>query len=98
MNILEKLHAELLPKLGVMKTFSRVIRSVLAHFGGLNQDSTEIDALSQASYHLISLHAVDAPTRLLLKTIIACHQLELGTDRQLFSYSFDSFGLLAIKT
>ena len=80
-----------------MKNFLKVIRSVPAYFGGLNLHSLEVEALVQALNHLISLHAVGTLTRLLLKTIIEYHKLELGTDKQLFSLSFDSFGLLATK-
>ena len=97
LSILEKLHTELLPKLGDMKTFPKVIRSVPAHFGGFNLYSAEVEALVQALHNLILLHAAGTLTRLLLKTMIEYHQLELGTDRQLFSLSFDSFGLLGIK-
>ena len=80
-NVLGKLHAALLPKLGVMKTFPTVMRRVPAHLGGLNLRSVEVEALAQAIHHLISLYEADTPTRLLLKTIIEYHQLELGTNK-----------------
>ena len=72
-NVLGKLHAALLPKLGVMKTFLTVMRSVPAYLGGLNLHLAEVEALAQAMHHLISLHEADTPTRLLLKTIVEYH-------------------------
>ena len=81
MNILAKLHAKLLPKLGVMKTFPLVMRSVPSYLGGLNLQLIEVESIAQAIHHLISLYTAETPTKLLLKTIIEYHQLELGTDR-----------------
>ena len=81
-----------------MKTFPTVMQRVPAHLGGLNLRSAEVEALAQAIHHLISLYEADTPTQLLLKTIIEYYQLELGTNKQLFSLSFDSFGSLATKT
>ena len=81
MNILAKLHAKLLPKLGVMKIFLLVMRSAPSYLGGLNLQSIEIESIVQAIYHLISLYIAETLTKLLLKTIIEYHQLELGTDR-----------------
>ena len=93
-NILSTLRATLLPKLGVMKTFPIVMRSTPVHLGGLNLQSVEVDALAQVLHRLISLYAAETPTKLLLKTIIEDHQLELGTDEQLFSISYLSFRML----
>ena len=81
-NILGKLYAALLPKLGVMKTFPIVMRSVPAYLGGLELHSAKVEALAQAIHHLISLCKADIPTRLLLRAIIEYHQLELGIDKQ----------------
>ena len=97
-NVLAILHTALLPKLGVMKTFPIALRSLPVHLGGLNLQSIEVEAIAQAIHHLISLYTADTPTKLLLKTIIEYHQLELGTDTQLFSLSYASFGTLATST
>ena len=93
-NILLTLCAVLLPKLGAMKTFPILMRSTPVHLGELNLQSVEVEALAQALHHLISLCTVETSTKLLLKTIIENHQLELGTDEQLFSLSYLSFGML----
>ena len=61
-NVLGKLHAALLPKLGVMKTFPTVMQSVPAYLGGLGLHSAEVEALAQAIHHLISLYEADTPT------------------------------------
>ena len=70
-----------LPKLGVIKTFSIVLRSLLIFLGGLNLQLLEVEVIAQAIYHLVSLYSLDTPTKLLLKTIIEYHQLEIGTDK-----------------
>ena len=98
LNVLDKLHAALLPKLGVMKTFSSAMRSIPAHFGGLNLHLAEVEALAQATHHFISLHEADTPALLLLQILIEYHQLELGSNKQLFALSFDNFGHLTTKT
>ena len=78
--------------------FPIVLRSMPVHLGGLNLQSIEVEVIVQAIHHLILLYTADTPTKLLLKTIIEYHQLELGTDTQLFSLSYASFGALAIPT
>lgn len=98
LNVLDKLHEALLPKLGVMKTFPSVMRSVPAHLGGLDLHLAEVEALAQVMHHFISLHEADTPTRLLLQILMEYHQLELGSDKQLFILSFDNFGHLTTKT
>ena len=45
LNVLDKLHAALLPKLGVMKTFLSVMRGIPAYFSGLNLHLAEVKAL-----------------------------------------------------
>ena len=97
-NILAKLHTALLLKLGVIKTFPIALRSMLVYLGGLNLRSIEVESIAQVIYHLISLYTADTPTKLLLKTIIKYYLLELGTDTQLFSLSYASFGALATST
>ena len=81
-----------------MKTFPVVMRSVPTHLGGLNLQLVEVETIAQAIHHLISLYAAETPTKFLLKTIIEYYQLELGTDKQLFSLSYESFGILATPT
>ena len=98
LNVLEKLHAALLPKLGVMKTFPLTMREIPAYLGGLNLHSVAVEALAQAINHFISLYEADAPTRPLLRILIEYHQLELGFEKQLFALSFDTFGHLTTKT
>ena len=66
LNVLDKLHAALLPKLGVMRTFPTVMRGVPTYFGGLNLHLAEVEALAQAIHHLISLYEAETPTRSLL--------------------------------
>lgn len=98
LNVLDKLHEALLPKLGVMKTFPSTMRSVPAHLGGLDLHLAEVEALAQAMHHFISLCEADALPRLLLQILMEYHQLELGSNKQLFILSFDNFGHLTIKT
>ena len=81
-----------------MKTFPIALRSIPVYLGGLNLRSIEVEAIAQSIHHLISLYIADTPSKLLLKTIIEYHQLELGTDTQLFSLSYASFGALATST
>ena len=78
-NVLAKLHAAVLLKLEVMKTFPIVIRSLLTFLGGLNLQLLEVEAIAQVIHHLVSLYSLDTPTKLLLQTIIEYYQLEIGT-------------------
>ena len=73
MNILAKLHAILLPKLGVMKIFPMIMRSLPTFLGGLNLQLLEVEAIAYAIHHLVSLYSSETPTKLLLKTIIEYH-------------------------
>ena len=73
MNVLAKLHAALLPKLGVMKTFPMIIRSLPTFLGGLNLQLLKVEAIAQAIHHLILLYSSETRTKLLLKTIIEYH-------------------------
>ena len=86
--MLARLHTALLPKLRVMRTFPIIMRSVPAYLGGLNLRRLEVEAIAQALHHLVSLCASETPTRILLKTLIEHHQLEIGTDEQLFTLDF----------
>ena len=72
-NVLAQLHTALLPKLGVMKTFSVAMRSVLAYLGELNLQSLEIELIAQVTHHLVSLHEAEIPTKLLLRLIREYH-------------------------
>ena len=67
-----------------MKTFLVIMRSIPIFLGGLNLQSLEVEVIAQNAHHLASLHVSNAPTKLLLKTIIEYHQLELGVDKQIF--------------
>ena len=98
LNVLVKLHAALLPKLRVMKTFPNMMRGVPDYLGGLNLHLVEVEALVQAMHHLILLCKVDNLTRLLLQTLIEYHQLELGTDKQLFTLPFEKHSTLKMET
>ena len=81
MNILAKLHVKLLPKLGVIKVITIVIRGVIFYLGGLNLQLIEVESIAQAIHYLISLYTAETLTKLLFKTIIEYYQLELGTGR-----------------
>ena len=72
-NMLVQLHAALLPKLGVMKTFPVAIRSAPAYLGRLNLQSLETEVIVQTIHHLVSLHKAEMLTRLLLRVIIEYH-------------------------
>ena len=72
-NVLAQLHAVLLPKLGVMKTFPMAIRSELAYLGGLYLQSLETEVIAQVPHHLVSLYKAETPTKLLLRSIIEYH-------------------------
>ena len=74
MNILAK------SKIGVMKTFLVLMRSVPTHLGGLKLQSLEVEGVAQAIHGLISLCAAKTLTNPLLKTIAEYYQLKLGTD------------------
>ena len=96
LNVLSKLHAKMLPKLGVIKTFPILMRIVPAFLGGMNMHLLEVEAIAQAIHHLVSLCSADTATKFLLKMIIECHQMELGTDKQTFKLDYDSCGVLTI--
>ena len=70
MNVLPKLHTVLLPKLGVTKTFSAVMRSVTLFLGGLNLYLIEAKVIAQEIHYITLLCAEETLTKLLLKTII----------------------------
>ena len=97
MNVLAKLHTTLLPKLGVMKTFPVIMRSLPTFLGGLNLQRLEVEAITQVIHYLVSLYSSETPTKLLLKTIIEYHQLEIGTETQIFTLDFNSYGILAMS-
>ena len=97
-HVLDKLHAALLSKLGVMKTFPTVMRGIPTYFGGLNLHLAEVEALVQATHDFISLYEAETLTRSLLQILIEYHQLEIGSNRQLFSLSYGTFGHLATNT
>ena len=46
MNILAKLYAKLLPKLGVIKVITIVIRGVIFYLGGLNLQLIEVESIA----------------------------------------------------
>jgi len=94
-NVLAKLHAAVLLKLGVIKIFPVVMKSFATFLGGLNLQLLEVEVIAQAIYHLVSLYSLDTPTKLLLKIIIEYHQLEIGADKQLSNLDFDSCNILA---
>ena len=98
LNILGKLHAALLPKVGVIKTFSNAMRGVPDYLGRLNLHVAEVEALVQAMHHLILLHEADNLTQFLLQTLIEYYQLELGIDKQLFTLSFEKHSNLTTET
>ena len=54
---------------------------MLDHLTGLNLKSMEVEVIAMGIRYLISLSVIEALTRLLWKTIIEYHQLELGTDK-----------------
>ena len=68
--------------------------SLLTFLEGLNLQLLEVEVITQAIHHLVSLYSLDTLTKLLLQTIIEYHQLEIGTDRQLFNLDFDSYSIL----
>ena len=74
------------------------MRSIQGYLGGLNLYLAEVEALAQATYHLISLCEADTLTQLLLQTLIEYHKLELGANEQLFTLSFEKYGNLATET
>ena len=94
LNALSKLHAKMLQKLGVMKTFSILMRSTPAFLGGLGVHLLEVEAIAQAIHHLISLCSADALTKSLLKTIAKRHQIELGTDKHVLKLDYDLHSVL----
>ena len=95
---MSKLHAALLPKLGVMKTFPIIMRTSPTFLGSLNLYQLEVETIAQAIQYLVSLYSSNTPTRLLLKTMIEYYQIELSTDIQFFSLEFEACGILATPT
>ena len=81
-----------------MKTFPMIIRSLLTFLRGLNLQLLEVEAIAHTIHHLVSLYSSETPTKLLLKTIIEYHQLEIGTEIQIFTLDFNSYGILATST
>ena len=73
MNVLAKLYAAFLPKLGVIKTFPVIMRGLPTFLGGLNLQLLEVEAIVQAIHYLVPLYSSETPTKLLLKTIIEYH-------------------------
>ena len=73
LNALLNLYAALLPKLKVIRTFSKAMRSVPAFLGGLNLRSLEIETIAQSLHHLMSLCSSNTSIKLLLNTLIEHH-------------------------
>ena len=71
------------------------MRSLPTFLGGLNLQLLEVEAIVYVIHHLVSLYSSETPTKLLLKIIIEYHQLEIGTDTQIFTLDFESYGILA---
>ena len=66
-NVLVKLHVAVLPKLGVMKIFPIVMKSLLTFLGGLNLQLLKVEAIAQAIHYLVWLYSLETLTKLLLK-------------------------------
>lgn len=81
-----------------MRTFPIVMRSVPQFLGGLNLRRLEIEVIVQSLHHLISLHSTDTSTCTLLKTLIEYHQLEVGSDKQIFSLKVEDYYDLTTPT
>ena len=78
MNELANLHTAALPKLKVMMVFLIVMRSTLLFLGGLDLHLLEVESITQVIYYLITLYSSETLMKLLLKTLIEYHQLEIG--------------------
>ena len=98
LNVLSDLHKAMLPKLKVMRTFPIVMRSVSQLLGGLNLRRLEIEVIAQLLHHLISLHSTDTSTCIPLKALIEYHQLEVGSDKQIFSLKAEDYYDLTTPT
>ena len=61
-NILADLHAAMLPKLRVMRTFPIAMRSVPSFLGGLELKRLEVETIAQSLNHLITLHSANTRT------------------------------------
>ena len=73
LNVLLKLHAKILLKLGVMKTVPVIMRSAPMFLGGLDMELLKVEAIAQAIHHLLLLYFADTTAKLLLKMIIEYH-------------------------
>ena len=91
LNVLSDLHRAMLPKLKVMRTFPIVMRSVPQFFGGLNLRRLEIEVIAQSLHHLVSLCSTDTSTCMPLRALIEYHQLEVGSDKQIFSLKAEDY-------
>ena len=87
-TILAPLHKALMPKLKIMGTFPLMMRSVPKEIGDLNMRYLEITSSIQDIQHLVSLPTSDTPSKLLILTETPCHQLEVGAEYLLISFSY----------
>ena len=62
-----KLHVAVLLKLGVMKIFPIVMKSLLTFLGELNLQLLKVEAIAQAIHYLVWLYSLETLTKLLLK-------------------------------
>ena len=65
LTMLSKLRAAVLPKVGAMKTFPVIKKSVLAFLASLDAYLPKVEATEQVIHHLLLLHFSDALTKLL---------------------------------
>ena len=54
--------------------------------------SLEVESMDQAINHLVSLHTVEAPTKLLIKTMIEHVQLEILIIDSFLSFQYRDYG------
>ena len=81
-----------------MKTFPNAMREVPDYLGELNLHLVEVEVLVQAMPRLILLHEANTSNQFLLQILIEYHQLELGTDKQLFTLPFEKHSNLTTET
>ena len=97
-NTLAKLYATLLLKLHVIKIFLVSMRFCLVELGGLGLYLLEVESIVQAINYFVSLYVADTSTRLLLKIMIECAQLEVGITEFFLKKSYKDFKNLVIDS
>ena len=94
-DLLQDLYYKLLPSLGVVRTFRKVLRTIPQSFGGIGLWHLAAEQLAARLNLLLQHYQRDTVIGSKFRAMTRWLQLELGTNLLPFSLSYDKWSLLA---